>query len=148
MKERKSHITKQIQLIKMTKVLVVCLLGLSFMLEFVMLNLISAHKEQKVVVTVSYNQVAGRLVAVSDTLYVTVNQEYQEFISYIKKKHEEQNQNKTENHQFAAFNLFFVDKFSFQFESSFCLKKLVLNAFYQESFTQKASSDIFHPPQV
>ncbi|WP_026999276.1 hypothetical protein [Eisenibacter elegans] len=148
MKKQKSHIAKQFQLIKLTKTLVVCLLGLSFVLEFVMLNFISACKEQKVIVTVSYDQVTGDLIAVTDTIGTTVSQEYQEFIDYIKKKHEEKNRNTTENHQFTAFNLFFVDKFAFQFKNGFCLGKQGLNAFYQEPFTQKALSEIFHPPKV
>jgi hypothetical protein len=147
MKKQKSHIAKQLQLIKLTKTLVVCLLGLSFVLEFVMLNFISAYKEQKVIITVSYEQVTGGLIAVTDTIGITVSQEYQEFIDYLKRKHEEQNRNTTENHQFTAFNLFFVDKFSFQFENAFCLEKQALNAFYQEPFTQKALSEIFHPPK-
>jgi hypothetical protein len=147
MKEKKSHIAKQLKLIKLTKTLVVILLGLSFVLEFVMLNFISAYKEQKIVVT-SYKQVADELVAVSDTIYVTISQEYQAFLDYVKQKHEEQNQNKTENYQFSAFHLFLVDKFSFQFKNDFCLEKQVLNAFYQAPFTQKLASDIFHPPKV
>jgi hypothetical protein len=148
MKNRKTKIAEQLRIIKMTKTLVVILMGMSFALEFVLLNFISAYKEQKIIVTVSYEQVTGGLVAVTDTIGITISQEFQEFINYVKKKHEEQNRSKTENHQFAAFNLFFVDTFAFQFENGFCLEKQALNACYQAPFSQKVLSEIFHPPQV
>jgi hypothetical protein len=148
MKEKKSHIAKQLKIIKLTKMFVVSLLALSFALEFVMLNLISTYQEQKIVTKLSYDQIAGELVAVSDTISVNISQEYQAFLDYVKQKHEEQNQNKTKNYQFNAFHLFLVDKFSFQFKNGFCLEKQVLNAFYQEPFVERTSFDIFHPPKV
>jgi len=148
MSRKKLHITQQLKLIRLAKGLVVCLLALSFALEFVMLNLISACKEQKTEISVSYAQVSDELLEVTDTISITLSQEYQEFLDYIKKKHEEQNRNKTENQQFTAFNLFFVEKFSFQFDNYFFWEKQSLNVFYQAPFTQKSSSEVFHPPQV
>jgi hypothetical protein len=148
MKNRKANIAKQLKIIKMTKILVVILLGVSFALEFLMLNFISAYKEQIIIIAISYDQVTGDLIAVTDTIGTTVSQEYQEFIDYIKKKHEEKNRNTTENHQFTAFNLFFVDKFAFQFKNGFCLGKQGLNVCYQAPCTQEALSEIFHPPKV
>lgn len=150
MKPTNSHIAKQLKLIKTARFLLVFLLGLSFALEFMMLNFISAYKEQKVIITtVSYEKVKDDLVAVTDTISVTISQEFQDFLDYVKKKHEEQNRNKTENHQFStAFNLFFVDKFSFQFQQDVWDEKSALNACYQAPFAQKVWFDIFHPPKV
>lgn len=147
MKTQKTHIAKQLKFIKLLKTIVVCMIGLSFMLEFVMFNFIAIHKEQKIAET-SYKEVSNELVAVTEVITIKVSEEYKAFLDYVEQKNEEQSRNKTENTQLVAFNLFFINNYSFQFESGFYLDKQPQNAFYKEPFTHKILSNIFHPPQV
>ncbi|WP_448519927.1 hypothetical protein [Rhodoflexus sp.] len=147
MLERKRHIAQQIKLIRRAKTLVLLLLALSFVLELVLLNLISAYHEQWVSADLSLGQVKNEIHAVTTHVRSEIAEKYKALLDYIKKKHEEQNRHQTKNHQFSVFNLFIVDKFYFQFENNFCLERQFFSAFYQESFTQEVFSDIFHPPQ-
>lgn len=147
MQKQNIHIIRQIKIIRATKIIIIWLLGFSFVLEFMILNMLTNFSEQKVL-SVSGEKVSNKVVAVTKFVKITITKEYQAFLDYIKKKHEEQNRNKTENHQFTAFNLFLVEKFFYQYDKTFYTKEQVFNSYYREPPPQKALIDIFHPPQV
>lgn len=145
---KQKRLAFQLRLMKLARYLLVGMLGLSFAIEFLMLNLFSIRSTQYVH-DASYQQPSDNpLVMATSIMTITVSQEYHAFLSYIKKKQEEKSQSKTENSQYVGFSLFFIERFSHQFEGIPSLERQVLNAHYQAPDAQKALSEIFHPPKV
>lgn len=142
-----SHITKQLILIRLIKIVASCLIAVSFGLEFALLNFVAIHKEEKITVH-SYQEVSGELVSITDTITVTLADEYRELFDYIRKKQEDQTRNQSEEYKFGSFHLFFSKQLSFDFVTGSCLEKPSLLGHYQVPDVVGSYRRIFHPPIV
>jgi hypothetical protein len=147
MKKGKTSIEKQFHIIKLAKGLVVCLLMLSFALEFVMLNFISTYQHKQTVVT-SWKQAGDSLVAITDTITVQLSQEWQSWVAFMNKKQEENQSKQTENQTAQTFHLFMEEKFVFQCHVYSLPTILHLIGFYQPPHTQAHLLGVFRPPQA
>lgn len=147
MKKGETSIEKQLHIIKLMKSLMVCLLMLSFALEFVMLNVISTYQNKQVVVT-SLKRVESELVAIKDTITIQLSQEWLSWVAFMKKKQEENQSKQTENQTAQTFHLFMEEKFLFQCHVYSLPTKLHLIGFYQPPHTQAHLRGVFRPPQA
>lgn len=148
MKKQKLYHKKQLKVLKIAKVFVILVLGLSFALEFVLLNFIADNREKIVVIT-SYKEIGNELVAVKDTITTQINKELQKLVDFNKERQEQNQKNKTEKPTFPPLNLFLENNsvyFNFCNYSNYKTQKLQI--FYQMFYTKTPLSDIFHPPQV
>jgi hypothetical protein len=148
MQKQKLYHKKQLKVLKIAKAFVILVLGLSFALEFVLLNFIADNREKILVIT-SYKQLGSELVAVKDTVTTQINDELQKLVHFSKTQQEKNKNNKTENPTFPPLNLFIENSslyFNFCNYSNDEIQKLQI--FYQMFYTKTTLADIFHPPQA
>jgi hypothetical protein len=141
----------QLRVLKITKALLLVLLGISFALEFVLLNLVSdvptKYNEQVLQLQPIEEQIDTTLTSYKDSVTQVIYYRWKKLLTAVKKKNEQNKKEEKDTSYHIHINLFITPLPSY---ALFCTKPMEINEWKCRNvllFTSPFLSEVFHPPQ-